>query len=213
MTSCSQNPRAVHHQHGTVYQIGDQAGWAAKDLDDQYWKKRPAMVPDGQVFWSRTKIDVLEAPKGLRPYGIRLEVYGEYEVFWDGVLIGKNGNPGQEAQLPPEGELWTTFHLPTHLTQVGKHVMAIRLSNYYYPDHIGIYDLKIEDYNALVTNRLLQNSYMHVFAGVFLIASIYFLFLFLGNKKEYPTLIFSICCFLFFCLTVTHFVRTTIPIL
>ncbi|WP_425237080.1 histidine kinase [Ulvibacterium sp.] len=210
VVSFSQSP--VFKEYGTRFRIGDQQNWAAKELQNQRWKKDLEFVPNGQVFWSRTKIDILEPPEPLQPYGLRLEVYAEYEVFWDGVLIGKNGNPGQEADLPPEGELWTTFSIPTHLTHEGEHVIAMRLSNYYFPDHVGIYDLKIDNYNDLVTERLIQNSYMHIFAGAFLVASIYFLFLFLGNKKEYPTLIFSISCFLFFSLTMTHFVRTTFPI-
>ncbi|WP_299537219.1 histidine kinase [Ulvibacterium sp.] len=210
VVSFSQEP--VFKEYGTLFRIGDQPEWAAKDLSDGHWKSDLTYVADGEVFWSRTKIDILKAPGSLRPYGLRLEVYAEYEVFWDGVLIGKNGNPGQEADLPAEGELWTTFSIPIHLTNEGEHVMAMRLSNYYFPDHVGIYDLKIDNYNDLVTQRLIQNSYMHVFAGAFLVASIYFLFLFLGNKKEYPMLIFSISCFLFFGLTMTHFVRTTLPI-
>lgn len=211
-SSCSQSSTPVFKRYRTVFQIGDQAEWAAKDLNDRLWGNRLELVPDGQIFWSRTKIDIHKAPEALKPYGLRLEAYGEYEVFWDGVLIGKNGNPGQEADLPPEGELWITFNIPTHLTNEGEHVMALRLSNYYYPDHIGNYGLRIDDYHDLLTDRLIQNSYMHVFAGAFLIASIYFLFLFLGNKKEYLTLIFSVSCLLFFGLTMTHFVRTTIPI-
>ncbi|WP_422080148.1 histidine kinase [Ulvibacterium sp.] len=210
LVSFSQSP--VFKEYGTTFRIGDQQEWAAKDLKDQHWQKDLEFVPNGQIFWSRTKIDILKAPESFQPYGLRLEVYGEYEIFWDGVLIGKNGNPGQEAELPPEGELWTTFSIPTHLTHKGEHLIAMRLSNYYFPDHVDIYDLKIDYYNDLLTERLIQNSYMHVFAGAFLIASIYFLFLFLGNKKEYPMLIFSISCFLFFCLTMTHFVRTTLPI-
>lgn len=210
MVSSSQSP--VFKQYGTLFRIGDQQNWAVNNLEDRHWEKDLGFVPQGQVFWSRTKIDILKAPASLEPYGLRLEVYAEYEVFWDGVLIGKNGNPGQEAILPPEGELWTTFSIPTHLAHEGEHVMALRLSNYYFPDHVGIYDLKIDNYHDLLTERLLQNSYMHVFAGAFLVASLYFLFLFLGNKKEYPALIFSISCFLFFCLTMTHFVRTTLPI-
>ena len=51
------------------------------------------------IFWKKQKHYIRMA--------FDLEVYGEYEVFWDGVLIGKNGNPGQEAVLPPEGKLWT----------------------------------------------------------------------------------------------------------
>ncbi|SNY99944.1 histidine kinase [Flagellimonas pacifica] len=211
-TSCSQNSKPVFQEYQTVFKIGDRQEWASKNLEDPYWEKRMALVPDGQVFWSRTKVDIIKAPEAIQPYGLRLEVYGEYEVFWDGVPIGKNGNPGQEAEMSPEGKLWTTFIVPTYLTNVGEHVVALRLSNYYYPDHIGNYDLKIDDYDNLLNDRLIQNSYMHVFAGAFLIAAIYFLFLFLGNKKEYPTLIFSISCLLFFGLTMTHFVRTTIPI-
>ncbi|MFD2562314.1 histidine kinase [Aquimarina rubra] len=212
-TSCTKSDRnPVFKRYKTVYQIGDQPAWATKNWNDTNWKKRMKLVPDGQIFWSRTPIKILKAPESLQPYGLRLEVYGAYEVFWDGVLIGRNGNPGQEIDVPPEGELWATFTIPTHLTNKGEHLLALRLSNYYYPDHIGIHELKIDEYNDLVTDRLIKNSYMHVFAGAFLIAAIYFLFLFLGNKKEFPMLIFSISCFLFFGLTMTHFVRTTIPI-
>lgn len=208
--SFSQSP--VFKKYETRFQIGDQQEWAAKDLQDQHWKRDLEFVPNGQVFWSRTKIAILKPPESVQPYGLRLEVYAEYEVFWDGILIGKNGNPGEEADLPAEGELWTTFSIPNHLTHEGEHLIALRLSNYHFPDHVGIYNLKIDNYNDLVTERLIQNSYMHVFAGAFLVASIYFLFLFLGNKKEYPMLIFGISCFLFFSLTMTHFVRTTLPI-
>ena len=210
-SSCSQDP-AIFSEHNTVYKIGDQREWADKEFNDQDWHVRLKLVPDGRVFWSRTKIDILEESEVLHPYGLWLEAYGEYEVFWDGVLIGKNGNPGQEADLPPEGELWVTFNIPPHLANVGEHVIALRLSNYYYPDHVGDYWIKVDNYKDLVTDRLIQNAYMHVFAGAFLIASIYCLFLFLGNKKEHLTLILSISCFLFFCLTMTHFVRNTLPI-
>ena len=142
-SSCSQSSNSVFKRYRTVFKIGDQQEWASKNLNDRQWKTHMELVPDGQVFWSRTPIDILKAPEALQPYGLRLEAYGEYEVFWDGVLIGKNGNPGQEADLPPEGELWITFSIPTHLTNEGEHVMALRLSNYYYPDHV--WQLRIAD--------------------------------------------------------------------
>lgn len=210
VTSCSQSP--VFKAHETVFQVGDQQEWAAKDLNDQYWEKRKALVPDGQVFWSRTKIDILKTPESLHPYGIQLHVYGEYEVFWDGVLVGKNGNPGQEAILDPEGKMWATFIIPTHLTEAGEHLLALRSSLYYFPSHTGIEELQIDYYDALLTDRLIESSYMHLFAGAFLIASFYFLFLFLSNKKEYATLIFSISCFLFFTLILAEFIKAYIPI-
>ncbi len=213
MTSCSQDSEPVFKEYRTVYKIGDQQQWAGKNWNHDDWiNRRMAFVADGKVFWSRTPIEILKAPETHQPYGLRLEAYGEYEIFWDGVLIGKNGNPGQEAILPPEGKLWTTFNIPKHLTNKGQHLMALRLSNFYFPDHVGSYRIEVADYEELVTDRLFETSYTHVFAGAFLMASLYFLFLFFSNKKEYPILIVSASCFLFFALTMTRFVRMAAPI-
>ncbi|MEQ9306742.1 MAG: hypothetical protein RJQ14_22700, partial [Marinoscillum sp.] len=210
-TSCRQAPE-VFKEKGTVFKIGDSPTWAKKVLNDSNWERRIALIPEGEIFWSRTRIDILKSPEELRPYGLQIDAYGEYEIFWDGVLIGKNGNPGQEAKLPPEGELWITYSIPTHLATEGEHVLALRLSNYYFPDHVGHYELEIADYEDLLANMLIETSYMHVFAGAFLIVSIYFLFLFLNNRKEYPTLIFSVCCFLIFALVLTVFSKDYVSI-
>lgn len=209
VTSCSQSP--VFEEYNTVTKIGDRQEWAAKNWTDEDWDKRTPIVEAGQVYWSRTKVDILKAPETLHPYGIRPYLYGEYEVFWDGVLIGKNGNPGQEATLPPEGKMLATFIIPSHLTEEGEHLLAIRSSLYYFPSHVGMRKVDIDNYDDLLTNRLIETSYMHIFAGAFLIASIYFLFLFLGDKKEYPMLIFSISCFLFFILNLAEFITTYVP--
>lgn len=209
-SSCSKDP--VYLERETIYIVADQPAYSAKVLNDRYWLKTLRIVFGGRVFWSRTKIDILETPEPFQPYGIRLEVYGEYEVFWDGVQIGKNGNPGQEHVLEPEGKLWATFSIPTHLTERGEHVLAIRTSLYHFPDHVRLRNLEIDDYDTLLTEQLVKTSYLHIFAGAFLITSLYFIFLFLSDKKQYAMLVFSISCFLFFALTMTEFIRTTIPI-
>ena len=202
-TVYAQDP--VFKVHKTVYKIGDQADWSAKQLNDQDWTSRMPILQDGRILWYRLNIEILKAPESLRQYGIQLEVYGEYEIFWDGVLIGKNGNPGLETNLPPAGKLWRTFGIPTPLSDTGKHILALRASLHYFPDHIRIHELEIDYYDDLLTDGLIENTYMHIFAGAFLIASLYFLFLFLNNKKAYSTLIFSICCFLVFALVLTVF--------
>ncbi|MGL1886895.1 MAG: histidine kinase [Reichenbachiella sp.] len=209
VSACEQSP--VYKKYETVYKVGDQSGWAAKGWNDESWKKGKLIMEDGGVFWYRTRIDILKAPETLHPYGIQLEVYGEYEIFWDGILIGENGNPGQEAELPPEGELWATFSIPTHLTAKGSHLLAIRSSLHYFPDHSGIHFLAIDDYDDLLTGRLIETSYMHIFAGAFLITSCYFLFLFLSNKKEYAMLLFSISCFFVFALVLMAFIKAYVP--
>lgn len=210
VTSCSQSP--VFKGYETVFKIGDQQEWAAKNWNDEGWKSGRFVVDGGRVFWSRTKIDILKAPESLHPYGLQLHVYGEYEVFWDGVLIGKNGNPGQEELLGPEGKMWATFSIPTHLTEAGEHLLALRSSLYYFPNHTRIEELDIAYYDELLTDRLIESSYMHLFAGAFLIAAFYFLFLFLSDKKEYAMLIFSVSCFLFFLLILAEFIKAYVPI-
>ena len=209
VTSCSKKP--VFKEFNTVAKIGDQPEWAAKNWSDDNWSESKPRLNGGEVYWSRTPIEILEEPKPLHPYAIRPYIYGEYEVYWDGVLIGRNGNPGQEATLGPEGEMLATFIIPANLTEKGKHLLAIRASVYHFPDHVGM-KVDIANYDDLLTDRLIETSYMHIFAGAFLIASIYFLFLFLGNKKEYRMLIFSICCFLFFILNLAEFITTYAPI-
>ncbi len=211
LSSCEQKP-AIFKEHQTVFQIGDNPAWAKKIWNDSNWKRRINLIPEGEIFWSRTRIDILKAPEDFQSYVLQIDPYGEYEIFWDGVLIGKNGNPGKEAELPPEGELWVTYQIPTHLSAEGTHMLALRLSNYYFPDHVGYYEIEIADYEDLLTDLLVKTSYMHVFAGAFLIASIYFLFLFLNNRKEYPTLIFSACCFLICGLVLTVFSKDYVPI-
>lgn len=211
MSSCSEEP-PVFKKHETVFKIGDQQEWATKEFNDQNWQRRLWSVPGAQIFWSRTNIELLKNSDSLRPFGIYLHVYGEYEVFWDGVLIGKNGNPGQEAIMGPEGKTWVNFSIPTNLTKKGEHLLAIRSSLLYFPDHTQIFELEIDYYDDLLANRLIESSYMHLFAGAFLIAFFYFLFLFLSNKKEYTTLIFSISCFLFFALILAEFMKAYAPI-
>lgn len=210
VTACAESP--IFKKQETVFQIGDQEEWAAKDLNDQNWEKRKPIVWDDEIYWFRTPIDILQAPEPLHPYGIQLDVYGEYEVFWDGVLIGKNGNPGQEMILPPEGKMWATFSIPTALTEEGEHLLAIRSSLYYFPDHSGIWGLKMDYYDDLLNDQLIESSYMHLFAGAFLIAAIYFFFLFLSDKKEYATLIFSVSCLFFFTLILAEYIKAYLPI-
>ncbi len=210
INSCTETP--VFKENETLFKIGDQKEWANKHFNDQDWNQGKPKMDDGQVFWFRTPIDILQNNEDSSPYGIRLEVYGEYEVFWDGVLIGKNGNPGQEKKYGPKGKMWTTHSIPSALTEKGQHMLAIRGSLYWFADHAGIWSLDINYYDKLVTNRLIEIAFMHVLAGAFLIASFYFLFLFLSNKKEYPMLIFSACCFLFFVLIIAEFSEAYLPV-
>lgn len=211
VTSCSKSYDNNYIRNENFYKIGDQQEWASIDYDDRDWQKNITIL-DGQVSWARTNIEILETPEKFRPYGINFHHYGEYEVYWDGVLIGRNGNPGQEATLAPSGQMWASFYIPEDLTKKGKHVLALKRSFLHFPDHSGRFSFNLDYYDNLHTYWLKYTSFMHIFAGAFLIGSLYFFFLYLGEKKNYSMLIFSTICFLFFALIIMEFVKFYVPI-
>ena len=70
----------------------------------------------------------------------------------------------------------------------------------------------IADYEQLLQGDIKDIVFVHIFAGMFLMAALYFLFLFLSNRKSFATLIFSINCFLFFLLIIFEYMRSYIDI-
>lgn len=208
-TSCRQKSKAQRGE--TVYKLGDSISWANPDYDTKHWSE--SVTPkDGEVLWARSNFTILETPQPFQSYGIDMvNTSGEFEIYWDGELIGKNGNPGQEEALGRQGEMWRVFRIPNHLSQKGSHTLALRKSVYHNPNSYG-YRGFIYDYDHLKEYPLVYTAFMHIFAGAFLLAALYLFFLYLGNKKEKPTLLFSISCFLFFALILVEFIRNYISI-
>ncbi len=198
-TSCHQ--KSLSQRGEIFYKIGDQIEW-----------EENIRLESGEIFWSKTNINILENPKQHQSFGVDLvNTFGEFEVYWDGILIGTNGNPGKETSLGRSGEMWRVFRIPQDLSYKGEHVLALKRSLHYYPDHTG-FNAFVNDYDYLLQFPLIYTAFMYIFGGAFLLAALYFFFLFLGNKKEKPILIFSISCFLFFALIITEFIRNYISI-
>ena len=197
-TSCHQN--SLSRKGETVYKTNKQ-NWE-KEID----------LKGGEVFWSKTNISILESPIEFQTFGLDLSnTFGEFEIFWDGVLIGKNGNPGKESKSNLNGEMWRAYKIPIHLSQKGEHQLMLKRSLFHAPEYYGL-NVFVNDYDYLLEFPLVYTAFMYIFAGGFLLASLYFFFLFLGNKSEKPILIFSLSCFLFFALILIEFIRTYISI-
>ncbi|MEW7278093.1 histidine kinase [Aquimarina sp. 2201CG1-2-11] len=195
-----------------VYKKGDDPTWASKNMDDTDWEKNEVQIQGNEIFWGRKEVELLNTNKPFKSLGIQMDSFGEYELFWDGVMIGKNGNPGEEDEVETNGHMWAMFRIPDSLAAKGTHILAIRKSVYHYPDYTGRFRFYIDDYEYLLRNNLIWTAFMHVFAGFFLIASLYFFFLFLSEKKGVSILIFSISCFLFFALIIMEYIKFYVPI-
>ena len=197
-------PHPIFTRGETVYHAGDTIP------RNTVWKKEIDIEEDN-IFWSKTAVVILEEPDPLNQYGILIRQHGAYEVFWDGQLIGKNGDPGTLSKTEEKG-MSTTFLLPNKRSLKGKHELVLRKSIHFYLDYNPQLHFHIANYKELVQRDLKITVFIHIFAGVFLMAALYFFFLFLSNPKSYATLIFSINCLLFFLLILFEYMKSYLDI-
>ncbi len=215
LCSCQINKRPdllFENKSEVMYKIGDHKSWSKKDFDDKSWSSKK-MIPEGNgLFWARKTINILKQPDSLELTGIAIHAFGAYEVFWDGILIGKNGTPGKEAHSKKIGVTDNKFHIPNHLLKIGEHSLALRMSQLYEKkDKRGIY-IYVLNYNYLITNKLINTIFINILAGAFLLTSLYYLLLFINDRKQLGTLLFSLTSFLFFLLIIAEYIKFYIPI-
>ncbi|AHJ97817.1 histidine kinase [Hymenobacter swuensis] len=195
-----------------VYRPGDDPRWAVRAYDDSHWQ--PERGPTGpRVFWVRTWV-TLHQRNPRTPLGMQVNAFGAFEVYWDGVRIGQNGElaTGRPAEVP--GTESSCYLVPDSLARPGRHLVALRGTQAYLPeDERGTY-VHLDGYLRLLQGPLLVMSFMNLMAGAFLIAAIYYLFLLLNSRRKEPALlVFSVICFLFFALLILEYIKfyLTIP--
>jgi diguanylate cyclase (GGDEF)-like protein len=113
------------------FHAGDDAAWASAAFDSSDWEQLNADQPWGSqghlgltgFGWYRCSIALIAAPGVPQQFSLLVpKVHDQYEVYWNGTLIGRNG------KLPP-GPVWylsqpvQTFELG----QVQRGVLAVRV--------------------------------------------------------------------------------------
>ncbi|WP_082434909.1 histidine kinase [Pedobacter sp. Hv1] len=192
------------------YQIGDDQLWASKDFDDSKWTSERGETGN-QVFWVRSTVKLMTIPDG--PLGLHIESFGAFEVYWDGVLIGRNGKVIGKNSPEIPGTVTTYLNVPDSLTKIGMHTVALRMSQSYLPQVKRPIGIKLDNYVTLLKRPLIIISFMNLMAGAFLIAAIYYFFLFLSSRnKVYAVLIFGVICLFFFALLMMEYLKFYIDI-
>ncbi|MFP3597173.1 histidine kinase [Chryseobacterium sp. SIMBA_029] len=190
-----------------VYKTGDDAAWAAKNYNDKDWSPSRGDTSD-RIFWSRTHLDLRPVENDLPPLGLQIESFGAFEVYWDGVLIGRNGQLPKNGNPEIPGTESSYYRIPDHLISPGLHTVAMRSSQSLFPDMQRSIGFTIDHYPRLITRPLITMAYMNLMAGAFLIASIYYFFLYLNSKRRLrDILIFATICFLFFALLIMEYLK------
>ncbi|RQO66372.1 regulator [Pedobacter sp. KBW06] len=200
----------VYEVSDPVYQTGDNLAWAAKTFNSKGWAKERGETGT-RVFWLRTDVSISKIMT-TEHLGVDIHDFGAFEVFWDGRKIGENGKiAAGTPELP--GTEKSSFLIPDSLATTGNHLLAIRASQSYEQDTDRRFVLRIESYDRLLKEPLIMMSFMNLMAGAFLIAAIYYLFMFINSsRKEYAILIFCVTCFLFFALLIVEYLKFYIDI-
>lgn len=196
-----------------VYKIGDDLIWASKDYNDKAWLQDRGNTSN-KIFWSRTHLDLRQVENETLPLGLQIESFGSFEVYWDGIFIGKNGQIPQNGKPEIPGTESSYYRIPDNLISPGPHTVALRSSQTLLPNVQRSIGFKIDPYVDLLTRPLVTMSYMNLMAGAFLIAAVYYLFLYVNSRRrQWDILIFGTICFLFFALLIMEYLKfhVTIP--
>lgn len=164
--------------------------------------------PDSSSFRFETNVEIQKRKNTSQSLGLQINAFGAFDVYWDGVLIGRNGQMAKGDRVEVPGTETSYYQIPNDLSKLGKHTVVLMGSQTYNREAQRGIDVKLKDYLQLQRSPLIVVSFMNIMAGAFLIAGIYYFFLYLNStRKELAVLLFGIICLLFFCLLIIEYVK------
>lgn len=168
--------------------------------------------PDS-VFKVDVVVDLFKRENPSAPLGLQVNAFGAFDVYWDGIFVGSNGKMAKSGQAEVPGTELTYYQIPEKLAYKGKHIVTITGTQTQLRETLRGIDVKLESYLRLHRAPLIVMSFMNLMAGAFLIASIYYFFLYINStRKEATVLVFGIICLLFFFLLIIEYVKFYIDI-
>lgn len=189
-----------------VLRLGDEPAWAAPTLDHADWDRGGSTAERG-IFWVRFRIRFGPAADRLREKGLQLVSAGPYAAYWDGVPIGDNGRVGDSPATEVPGRFISRLALPDSLAGPGEHVLALRVSNQrggYLPTWHTFF---VGEYFELGRTDLLVTAFVFLLGGGYLLVGLYYLLLFLNDRRERSQLYFGLLCLLFFGLILAEYAK------
>lgn len=179
---------------------GDSHEWAHSNFDDSDWNtvndKSTNEEMKGQ-HWLRTPITFTGEKADHEGMSLYLRgLVTAYDVYFDGNLIGSNGeiiNPVNDVS----GDFSKFIHIPENLATAGEHTLAIRLSNQSFDNSLKHSEVKVGYYSKIKEQLNFAHFRDFFQAGMFFIAAIFSLGLFISGGRKVQYLYFSVICFTF----------------
>ncbi|MEM9531998.1 MAG: sensor histidine kinase [Pseudomonadota bacterium] len=114
-----------------VHREGDDPTWAALGMaasdgwDSRHWYD----VRFRTLAWLRCRVEIPELYRaGQKPMGLYVSGTLSTEIWWNGELLGRNGQPAGNAKSETAGDINVVFFVPPERLLPGDQTLAIRLS-------------------------------------------------------------------------------------
>lgn len=164
--------------------------------------------PTSSSFKFQTGIEIQKRENKAESLGLQINAFGAFDVYWDGVFVGRNGYMAKSGSVEVPGTETTYYQIPNKLSNLGKHTVTLIGTQTYCKEAQRGIDVKLKSYLQLHRSPLIVVGFMNLMAGAFLIAAVYYFFLYINStRKELAVLLFAIICLLFFFLLIIEYVK------
>jgi hypothetical protein len=183
-------------------QAGDSVGWADPSFDDSRWEQTHGTglwVSAGwkgkDVRWLRKELFLPEPMDPLDHLAIyQRAAVSASEVYWDGVLIGRNGRVGSGLHDEKPGRSAMIFPIPRELTHPGRHVITQRISNYSTFSGVVETPMMLGEFGRLQRLLFWDGVVQFFMAGVFFFTGLFHLVMLFGYRDRKPYAVFATFC-------------------
>ncbi len=144
----------------------------------------------------------------LQPYAMVVSQLASAEAYFDGRYLGTNGVVGSSVETETPGKIDYLYMVPPALLTTGKHRIELHTSNFHADGRVRFYGVFMTDYVSPLVWPLTVTSFLHLYAGMFLVIGLFFGFRFLLNRQDGSLLAFSVICLAFFALLILEYIRS-----
>jgi DNA-binding LytR/AlgR family response regulator len=150
--------------------------------------------PQGRYLWVRQWVDPPPPqPINHRPPVLRLSAMAASEVYWNGRLIGRNGEPGATREEERPGRIDANFNIPEALVRPGPNLLAVRMSGHRGGLRVGrpVHAFFVAPGADTRHAELARYAPALVSLGVLLAAAFYFSALWWSQRRDRPSLLLA----------------------
>ncbi len=181
---------------------GDSGVWSSPEYSDSSWELNSGFglwVNEGKpgtgIRWYRKTVFFPEPLDSLATLALyQVAAVSANEIYWDGRLIARNGVPSPEMKSERSGVSGRIFPVPDAVTKPGKHLIAVRISNFHTLS--GVIEAPLQmGYFSKIHGYLLRSQALSIFlAGIFFVIALFHFAILLGHGNKWPYALFSAFC-------------------